>query len=79
MQFVSQDAGSQTRIYRLDASALSPEKRTLRPTPELEREMHDLLGRTVDDLNDRPFTVLRIEPVLNENGKVLHYDVTVHL
>jgi hypothetical protein len=79
VQFVSQDAGSQTRIYRLDASALSPEKRTLRPTPELEREMHDLLGRTVDDLNDRPFTVLRIEPVLNENGKVLHYDVTVHL
>jgi len=78
VQFVSEDAGSQTRVYRLDALALSPEKRTARPTPELERQTHDILGRTVDDLNERTFTVLRIEPVLDENGKVLHYDVTVH-
>ena len=79
VQFVSQDASSQTRIYRLDAAVLSPQKRTARPTPELERETHDILGRTVDDLNDRAFTVVRIDPALDDKGAVLHYDVTIHL
>ena len=78
VQFVSEDAPSQTRIYRLDASALSPQKRTARPTPELERETHDILGRTVDDLNDRAFTVVRIDPALDDRGAVEHYDVTIH-
>lgn len=78
VQFVSEDAPSQTRIYRLDAAALSPQKRTARPTPELERETHDILGRTVDDLNDRAFTVVRIDPALDGRGAVEHYDVTIH-
>ncbi len=78
VQFVSEDSANQTRIYRLDASALSPQKRTARPTPELERETHDILGRTVDDLKDRTFTVLRIDPAVDVNGAVLHYDVTIH-
>ncbi len=79
MQFVSEDSGSQTRIYRLDAAALSPQKRATKPTPELERETHDILGRTVDDLKDRTFQVLRIDPVLDGDGAVLHYDVTVRV
>ncbi|HTA51783.1 MAG TPA: hypothetical protein VK757_03290 [Candidatus Acidoferrum sp.] len=78
VQFVSEDSASQTRVYRLGASALSPEKRTAHPTPELERETHDILGRTVDDLKNRTFTVLRIDPVVDANGVVMHYDVTVH-
>jgi hypothetical protein len=77
VQLVSEDSGSQTRIYRLDAAALSPQKRATRSTPELERETHDILGRTVDDLKDRTFQVLRIDPVLDGNGAVLHYDVTI--
>jgi hypothetical protein len=79
VEFVSEDTPSQTRIYRLDAASLSPQKRTARPTPELEREMHDILDRAVDDLNDRAFTVVRIDPVLDDKGAVLHYDVTIHL
>lgn len=78
VQFVSEDTSSQTRVYRLDASALSPQKRTTRPTPELERETHDILGRTVDDLNERTFQVLRIVPILDDKGAALHYDVTIH-
>jgi hypothetical protein len=78
VQFVSEDSASQTRIYRLDASALRADKRTPRPTPELERETHDIIGRTVDDLQRKSFTVVRIDPVLDVNGKVLDYDVTVH-
>jgi hypothetical protein len=79
VQFVSEDTSIQTRIYRLDAAALSPQKRTTRPTPELERETHDILGRTVDDLKERTFQVLRIDPILDDKGAVLHYDVTIHL
>jgi hypothetical protein len=79
VQFIAEDSGSQTRIYRLDAAALEPQKRATKPTPELERETHDILSRTVDDLRDRTFQVLRIDPVLDGAGAVLHYDVTVRL
>jgi len=78
VQFVYEDSASRTRIYRLDANALSPQKRTTRPTPELERETHDILGRTVDDLKERTFQVVQIVPILDGNGAVLHYDVTIH-
>src|ERR1700687_626513 len=47
IQQVQKAAGNQTRTYRLDANALPFEKRTAHPTPELERETHDILGRTV--------------------------------
>ncbi len=66
-------------MYRLDAAALAPQKRATKSTPELERETHDILGRTVDDLKDRTFQVLRIDPVLDSDGAVVHYDVTIRL
>jgi hypothetical protein len=78
VQMVSQDPGSDTRTYRLDAAALPPEKRTTKSTPELERETHDVLGRTIGDLKGRTFQVVRIAPALSGNGSVLYYDVTVH-
>jgi hypothetical protein len=77
VHLVSEDSSSQTRLYRLDAAALSPQKRATRPTPELERETHDILGRTIVDLKDRTFQVLRIDPVVDGDGAVLHYDVTI--
>src|SRR5271156_1328914 len=46
VQFFPEDPGSDPRMYRLAAAALSQEKRATRPTPELERETHDILGRT---------------------------------
>ncbi len=77
VQLVAEDSGAGTRTYRLDAAALSPEKRTAKSTPELERETHDILSRTVDDLRDRTFQVVRIDPALASDGSVLHYDITV--
>jgi hypothetical protein len=79
VQLVTEDSNSQLRTYRIDAAVLAPEKRTTRPTPELERETHDILVRTVEDLKDRTFQVTRIDPELSEDGAVLHYDVTVRL
>jgi hypothetical protein len=79
VHLVSTDGGARTRTYRLDAGSLSREKRATHPTPELEREAHDILGRTVVDLRDRTFQVVRIEPALAGDGSVLYYDVIVHL
>src|SRR5215469_2899184 len=77
VQLVAQDPLSRTRTYRLAATALSRDKRTKNPTPELERETHNILGRTVDDLRDTSFQVVRINPGLASDGSVSYYDVSV--
>ncbi|HEY0701857.1 MAG TPA: hypothetical protein VGD60_03735 [Candidatus Acidoferrales bacterium] len=78
IQLLTDDALNQTHTYRIDSTAFALEKRTAKPTPELERETHDLLGRTVTDLKDRTFQIVRIDPVRTDAGVVLFYDVTVH-
>ncbi len=78
VQLVSQDPDSDTTTYRLDASVLPPQKRTVKPTPELERETHDILGRAVENLKGQTFQVRRIDPVRAEDGSVTYYDVTIH-
>lgn len=77
VQVLSQDSGGRTRTYRLEADLLAREKRATKPTPELEREMHDILGRTVDELKGRTFQVLRIDPVRADDGSIVSYDVTI--
>jgi hypothetical protein len=78
VQFLSQNFAGQTRTYRLDASAFPVAKRASSETPELERETHDILARTVDDLRDQSFQVISIEAVRSPDGAVESYDVTVH-
>ena len=78
IKLVADDSLNQTQTYRIDSAIFAAEKRATKPTPELERETHDLLGRTVDGLRDHTFQVVRIEPVRADNGAVLFYDVTVH-
>jgi hypothetical protein len=75
---LSDDALNQTKTYRISSSVFAMEKRTAKPTPELERETHDLLGRNVSDLKDQTFQIVRIDPVRSDAGPVLFYDVTVH-
>jgi hypothetical protein len=78
VQLVSEDSSQQTSTYRLDAKVLPAAKRTAKPTPELERETHDILGRAVEELKGQTFQVRRIDPVRAEDGSVVYYDVTVH-
>jgi hypothetical protein len=77
VQLISEDSAGQTRTYRLDASALPPGKRAVQSTPELERETHDILGRTVPELEERTFEVRRIDVARGPDGAALYYDVTV--
>lgn len=77
VQLIAEDSGTRTRTFRVDATVLSREKRTAKPTPELERETHAILSRTVDDLRDSTFQVVHIDPALASDGSVSYYDVTV--
>src|SRR5271170_2364538 len=77
VQLISEDSAGHTRTYRLDASVLPPGKRAAQPTPELERETHDALGRTVQELENRTFEVRRIDVTRAVDGEALYYDVTV--
>ena len=67
------DAQRRLRTYRVDAHLLARP----RITPELEREIHDLLRKQVPELRDRRFQVERIESVAGEGGVVLYYVVSV--
>lgn len=78
VQLVSEDSSNRTSTYRLDAKVLPAAKRTAKPTPELERETHDILGRAVEELKGQTFQVSRIDPVRADDGSVVYYDVTVH-
>ena len=77
VQLVARDPDARTRTYRLAATALSRPKRTKKPTPELERETHDILSRTVVELRDSTFQVVRIDPGFASDSSVSYYDVTV--
>jgi hypothetical protein len=78
VQLVSEDSTSRITTYRVDAMMLPANKRTAKPTPELEREMHDILGRSVEALKGQTFQVRGIDVVRAENGSVLYYDVSIH-
>jgi hypothetical protein len=78
VQLISEDSSHRTSTYRLDAKILPAAKRTAKPTPELERETHEILGRAVGELKGQTFQVSRIDPVRAEDGSVTYYDVTVH-
>ncbi|MGA8074751.1 MAG: hypothetical protein WB995_14840 [Candidatus Acidiferrales bacterium] len=79
IQLVAQDDAAHTRTYRLSANVLPPNKRAQKPTPELEEETHEILGRTVEDLKGRTFQVREIDPIRGEDGSVQYYDVALKL
>jgi hypothetical protein len=61
----------------VDAAVLAVDKRANHATPELEREMHRILGSSIGELKDQPFEVVRIDPQVAANGSVTAYDVSV--
>ena len=59
--------------YRVDARILAPPERT----PQLQNELHNALQKANSDLSDGRFAISRIEPVRDENGNVVAYQVQV--
>jgi hypothetical protein len=77
VQMVSQDSGTHTTTYRLDATALAPNRRARSVTPEIQRRAHEVLSRTVNGLDRSSFQVVRVNPEFASDGLVAYYDVTV--
>ena len=70
---VAEDAPSKDLRCRVDAHALFPSQRS----PELQEKVHEVLRINAVQLNGKTFQIVQIEPVLNEAGGVLYYDVSV--
>ena len=77
IQLVAENDAAGTRTYRLNAATLAPNKRARKPTPELEAETHEILGRSVEELKGQTFQVLQINPIRGEGGSVEYYDVGI--
>lgn len=60
--------------YRVDARVLAPPEQT----PALQNELHQALQRALSDLRDGRFSITKIEPVRDEQGTVIAYEVEIH-
>ena len=58
---------------RVNAALLAPPQ----ASPQLQEKAHDVLLRNAQPLKDRSFQIVRMEPVLGEDGGVLYYEVSV--
>ena len=74
---VSEDAGSHTATYRLDAKLFHPRDTPGKPGPEFERQTHEILSKSVDDLKGHTFQVRKISPVRAGDGSLQYYEVEV--
>jgi hypothetical protein len=68
------DAGGPHMLRcRVNAALLAPPQ----ASPQLQEKAHKVLLRNAQALKDRPFQIVRMEPVLGQDGGVLYYEVSV--
>ena len=68
---VSQDGKQE--VYRVDARILAPPEQT----PALENELHNAMQKASADLHDGRFSIAKIEPVRDDHGTVIAYQVEI--
>lgn len=74
---VTEDTAAHTATYRLDAKLFAPQKIPGKPGPELERQTHEILSKSVGDLKGQIFQVRKISPVRSDDGSLQYYEVEV--
>jgi hypothetical protein len=62
------------QTYRVDARVLAPPVQT----PALQNDLHNALKKALPDLRNGRFSITKIEPVRDEDGTVIAYQVEVH-
>jgi hypothetical protein len=65
---------SDRQTYRVDARVLAPPEQT----PALQNDLHNALKKALPDLRNGRFSITKIEPVRNEQGTVIAYQVEIH-
>ncbi|HTZ48592.1 MAG TPA: hypothetical protein VMH20_13430 [Verrucomicrobiae bacterium] len=63
----------ETEIYKVDARVLAPPERT----PALQNDLHNALQKASPDLRDGRFSIGKIEPIRDESGTVIAYQVQI--
>ncbi len=63
----------ETEIYKVDARVLAPPERT----PALQNDLHNALQKTSPALSDGRFSIGKIEPIRDESGTVIAYQVQI--
>lgn len=74
---VAQNASAHTETYRMDPSLFPSFPASGKATPEIVRETHEILSRSVSKLSAGTFQVRSIEPVRGQNNSILYYQVEV--
>ena len=64
---------SDRQTYRVDARVLAPPEKT----PALQNELHNALRKALPDLRSGRFSITNIEPVRDESGTVIAYQVEI--
>jgi hypothetical protein len=72
VQLLSAPGGSER--YRVDARVLAPPVRT----PALSNDLHNAMKNALPGLQDGGFTISKIEPIRDEKGAVIAYEVEIH-
>jgi hypothetical protein len=60
-------------IYRVDSRVLAPPERT----PQLQNDLHTALQKSQSSLSDGRFSIRSIEPLRDEKGNVIAYQVEI--
>ena len=63
----------ETEVYKVDARVLAPPERT----PELQNDLHNVLQKAGPGLQDGRFAIGKIEPLRDEGGNVIAYQVEI--
>lgn len=64
----------ENELCRVDARVLVPPPER---TPQLQNDLHNALQKASPDLSDGRFAISRIEPVRDEKGNVVAYQVQI--
>jgi hypothetical protein len=67
------DTEGNHQTYRVDARILAPPKQT----PALENDLHNALQKALPELNSGHFSILKIDPVRDDQGGVIAYQVDI--
>jgi hypothetical protein len=63
----------ETEVYRVDSRVLAPPTRT----PALQNDLHNVLQKAGQGLQDGRFAIGKIEPVRDAGGNVIAYQVQI--
>jgi len=61
------------QTYRIDARVLAPPEQT----PALQNDLHNALKKALPKLRDGRFSISKIDPVRDEEGTVIAYQVEI--